>query len=95
MDMLLPRMRVDFPRWDEGDPAGWISRVERYFHYYRMSDDSMVEIAAIQLEGDAIQWYNWLGYNHGAPTWNQFKNALLNRFGRMEYENIDGQLAKI
>ncbi|RZS14346.1 hypothetical protein BHM03_00046027 [Ensete ventricosum] len=22
-DMLQPRMRVDFPRWEEGDPARW------------------------------------------------------------------------
>ena len=87
-------MKVDFPRW-EGDPAGWISRAKRYFRYYRMSDDAMVEIAIIHLEGDAIQWYNWLEYNHRAPMWNQFKNVLLNRFGSTEYENIDGQLAKI
>ncbi|RZS11622.1 hypothetical protein BHM03_00042992 [Ensete ventricosum] len=26
-----PRMRVDFPRWEEGDPIGWISRAEYYF----------------------------------------------------------------
>ncbi|URE04495.1 hypothetical protein MUK42_34010 [Musa troglodytarum] len=61
----------------------------------RASDNAMVEIVVIHLEGDAIQWYNWLEYNHGAPTWNQFKNALLNRFRPKEYENIDGQLAKI
>ncbi|RWV78766.1 hypothetical protein GW17_00060212 [Ensete ventricosum] len=32
-DMLQPRMRVDFPRWEEGDSTGWISRIERYFRY--------------------------------------------------------------
>ncbi|RZS16906.1 hypothetical protein BHM03_00048977 [Ensete ventricosum] len=79
-------MRVDFPRW-EGDPVGWISRVERYFRYYRTSDDSMVDIVVIHLERDTIQWYNWLEYNHGARTWIQF--------GPTKYENIDGQLTKI
>ncbi|RWW45313.1 hypothetical protein BHE74_00048858 [Ensete ventricosum] len=80
-DILQPCMRVDFPSLWEGDPAWWITCVEHYFRYYRTSDDAMVEITVIHLEGDAIQWHNWLEYNHGAPTWNQFKKALLNRFG--------------
>ena len=49
-------MRVDFPKWKEGDPIGWISHAERYFQYYKTTDASMVEIAAIHLKGDAIQW---------------------------------------
>ncbi|RRT73119.1 hypothetical protein B296_00009942 [Ensete ventricosum] len=52
-DMLQPCMRMDFPRW-EGDPTGWISHTECYFHYYRTSDDSMVDIAVTHLEEDAI-----------------------------------------
>ena len=53
-DLNYSRMRVDFPRWEEGDPIGWISRVERYFRYHKTVDASMVKIAAIHLEGDAI-----------------------------------------
>ncbi|RRT41640.1 hypothetical protein B296_00051770 [Ensete ventricosum] len=29
---------------------------------------SMVDIATIHLEGDAIQWYNWLEHTQGVPT---------------------------
>ena len=54
-DLNYPRMRVDFPRWEEGDPIGWISRAERYFRYHKTVDASMVEIAVIHLEEDAIQ----------------------------------------
>ncbi|RRT41583.1 hypothetical protein B296_00035119 [Ensete ventricosum] len=50
-----PCMKIDFPRWEEGDPIRWISRVERYFRFYRTVDATQVEIAAIHLEGDAIQ----------------------------------------
>ncbi|RWW60204.1 hypothetical protein BHE74_00032816 [Ensete ventricosum] len=48
-------MKVDFPRWEEGDPIGWISRTERYFRFYRTADAIRVEIAIIHLEGDTIQ----------------------------------------
>ena len=60
-----PCMRVDFSRWEEGDPIGWISRAERYFRYHKTADASMVEITAIHLEGDAIQWFNSFEHTHG------------------------------
>ncbi|RWW63665.1 hypothetical protein BHE74_00029142 [Ensete ventricosum] len=54
-DLNNPCMKVDFPRWEEGDPIGWISRTERYFRFYRIADATRVEIATIHLEGDVIQ----------------------------------------
>ncbi|RZR83489.1 hypothetical protein BHM03_00010098 [Ensete ventricosum] len=53
-DPPYPCMRVDFPRW-KGDSTEWISRAKRYFRYHKTPDASMVDIAAIHLEGDAIQ----------------------------------------
>ncbi|RWW66317.1 hypothetical protein BHE74_00026315 [Ensete ventricosum] len=49
------RMKVDFPRWEEGDPIGWIARAEHYFRFYRTVDATRAEIATIHLERDAIQ----------------------------------------
>ncbi|RWW33691.1 hypothetical protein GW17_00001579 [Ensete ventricosum] len=94
-DSLYPRMRIDFPRWEDGHPTGWISHAERYFRYHRTLDTSMVDIAAIHLEGDAIKWYDWFEHTHEIPTWRQFKSELQIRFRPSEYENIDGQLVKI
>ncbi|RWW02916.1 hypothetical protein BHE74_00043577 [Ensete ventricosum] len=89
-----PCMKVDFPRWEEGDPIGWISRAERHFRFYRTADATRVEIAAIHLEGDAIQWFNWFKHTHGGLSWQRFKEGLLDRFRPTDF-NIDGQLAKI
>ncbi|RWW50723.1 hypothetical protein BHE74_00042996 [Ensete ventricosum] len=88
-------MKVDFPRWEEGDSIGWISRAERYFLFYRTADATRVEIAAIHLEGDVIQWFNWFKHTHRGLSWQQFKEGLLDRFGPTDFNNIDGQLAKI
>ncbi|RRT67794.1 hypothetical protein B296_00000317 [Ensete ventricosum] len=54
-DLNNPCMKVDFPRREEGDTIGWISRTERYFRFYRTADATRVEIAVIHLEEDAIQ----------------------------------------
>ena len=52
-------------------------------------------MASIQLEGDALQWYDWYETFHGVPSYEQFKRELIIRFGPSEYKNIDGQLTKI
>ncbi|KAG6480241.1 hypothetical protein ZIOFF_063721 [Zingiber officinale] len=59
------------------------------------SDNAKVELASINLEGDAIQWYDWLEACHGPSKWEEFKEELINRFGPSGYENVDGELAKI
>ncbi|RWW54012.1 hypothetical protein BHE74_00039429 [Ensete ventricosum] len=87
--------RMEFPKWEDGDPTGWISRAERFFHFHRIPEKSKVEIVFIQLEGFTIQWYNLYETNHGVPLWRQFKRELLICFGLSEYKNINGQLAKI
>ncbi|RRT31547.1 hypothetical protein B296_00047828 [Ensete ventricosum] len=94
-DLNNPCMKVDFPRWEEGDLIRWISRVERYFRFYQIADATQVEIAAIHLEGDAIQWFTWFKHTHEELSWQQFKEGLLDRFGPTDFNNIDGQLAKI
>ncbi|KAG6484069.1 hypothetical protein ZIOFF_060863 [Zingiber officinale] len=89
------RMKVEFPRWENNDPIGWISRAEKYFRFHGTSDNAKVELASINLEGDAIQWYDWLEACHGPPKWEEFKEELINQFGPSGYENVDGELAKI
>ncbi|RRT31770.1 hypothetical protein B296_00027364 [Ensete ventricosum] len=49
-DLNNPCMKVNFPRWEKGDPIGWILRAKRYFRFYRTADATRVEIAIIHLE---------------------------------------------
>ncbi|RWW85522.1 hypothetical protein BHE74_00005788 [Ensete ventricosum] len=98
-DHIIPepntlRMKVDFPRWEEGDPIRLIAHAERYFQFYRTADATRVEITTIHLEGDAIQWFNWYEHTHGGLSWQRFKEGLLNCFGPTNFNNIV-QLAKI
>ncbi|RRT45903.1 hypothetical protein B296_00049237 [Ensete ventricosum] len=63
-DSRYPRMRVEFPRWEDGDPTKWISCAERSY-FQKTPKGSMVDIIVIHLEGDAIQWYDWFQHTHG------------------------------
>ena len=53
-DTNYSHMKMEFPRWKDGDPTNWISMVENVFHFHRTSEESKVEVASIQLEGDAL-----------------------------------------
>ncbi|RZR74099.1 hypothetical protein BHM03_00032151 [Ensete ventricosum] len=88
-------MRMEFHRWEDRDLISWISRAEKFFHFHRTPEESTVEIASTQLEGDVIKWYDLYKTYHGVPSWGQFKRELLSRFGPSEYKNINGQLTKI
>jgi hypothetical protein len=79
----FPHMKMDFPRWDEDDPFGWLSRAERFFHFYGTPETSRVEIASIHLKGEAVQWYDWFEASRGTPTWVAFVEGLLVRFLRI------------
>ncbi|RRT63920.1 hypothetical protein B296_00015588 [Ensete ventricosum] len=69
-------------------------RAERYFRFYRTADATRVEVATIHLEGDVIQWFNWFEHTHVGLSWQRFKEGL-NRFRPTDFDNINGQLAKI
>ncbi|RWW25489.1 hypothetical protein GW17_00010165, partial [Ensete ventricosum] len=94
-DIEYTRMRVELPIWEDGDPIGWISRAEKFFHFHKILKESIVEIASTQLECDVIQWYDLYKTYHGVPSWGQFKRELLIHFGPLKYKNINGQRTKI
>ena len=50
--IVIPCMRVIFPRWEDGDPMGWILKQRNFFRFIEQPEASKVEIASIQLDGD-------------------------------------------
>ncbi|RWW17943.1 hypothetical protein GW17_00018087 [Ensete ventricosum] len=94
-DIRYPRKREEFLIWEDGDLIGWVLHVEKFFHFHRTPEESMVEIASTKLEGDAIQWYDLYETYHRVLSWGQFKRELLIFFGPSEYKNVNGQLVKI
>ncbi|XP_074323394.1 uncharacterized protein LOC141660315 [Apium graveolens] len=51
--------KLDMALFDGSDPDGWIMRVERYFNFYRLSEEERLEAVVVALEGDALHWFQW------------------------------------
>ncbi|XP_028807937.1 uncharacterized protein LOC114762595 [Neltuma alba] len=49
-----PHSKVEFPKYEGGDPRGWVMEAEKYFRYYQTPEELKVDVAAMNLEGDAL-----------------------------------------
>ncbi|XP_063944151.1 uncharacterized protein LOC135150826 isoform X1 [Daucus carota subsp. sativus] len=72
--------KLDMPIFDGEDPDGWILRVERYFAFYRLSEDEMLEAVAVAMDGDALRWYQWENKRRPIRRWDDLKGFILRQF---------------
>ncbi|WJX52291.1 hypothetical protein P8452_38420 [Trifolium repens] len=73
--------KVELPSFDGEDPAGWISRAEVYFRVQGTSPEIKVNLAQLCMEGPTIHFFNSLLEEDCLLTWENLKNALLERYG--------------
>lgn len=46
--------RMDMPLFAREDPNGWVFRVERYFLFYRMTNNEKIQAVEMAIKGDAL-----------------------------------------
>ena len=72
--------RLDMPSFNGENPDGWILRAERFFKFYRLSEEDKLEAAVVALEGDALFWYQWEHKRHPMTSWGEMKGLILRKF---------------
>ncbi|PIN04919.1 hypothetical protein CDL12_22542 [Handroanthus impetiginosus] len=70
-DNLCHHTKMDFPRFERGDPRGWILKAEKYSCYYQTLEKLKVEIAAMYLEGGALDLFAWITSKHTLMYWEE------------------------
>ncbi|WJX10635.1 hypothetical protein P8452_01329 [Trifolium repens] len=73
--------KVELPMFNGEDPAGWISRAEVYFRVQGTRPEVKVSLAQLCMEGPTIHFFNSLFNEEEEVTWEQLKEALLERYG--------------
>ncbi|CAH9137039.1 unnamed protein product [Cuscuta epithymum] len=68
--------KARFPKFDGGDPSGWLYQAEQYFEYYDVAPDLQVKLVSMNSEGLALQWFRWLIKRRGLVAWEEFVKAL-------------------
>ncbi|RVW58447.1 Transposon Ty3-I Gag-Pol polyprotein [Vitis vinifera] len=89
-NQLSHSTKVDFPKFNAGGLDGWLLRVEYFFKVDRTPPEARVRLAALHLEGKAIQWHQ--GYiktrgNEAYLDWSEYVIALNARFGQHVFDD--------
>ncbi|KAG7944170.1 hypothetical protein I3843_15G085600 [Carya illinoinensis] len=82
------RPKVEFPKYNGGDPYEWLDKVDHYFHAYEVPRHERVSIACFYLEDQYEKDEERLG-------WTAFEKEFLLQFGPSPTINHHGQLAKL
>ncbi|KAD5318245.1 hypothetical protein E3N88_18191 [Mikania micrantha] len=90
-----PFHKIYFPSFNGGDPRGWILKAEKYFRFYNTLDEEKVDVAAIHLEGDALDFYSWISTEQDITYWEELTAALQKHFGPPEFQNPDEYLCSV
>ena len=90
-----PHSKIDFPKFEGGDPRGWIMNAEKYFRYYQTPENLKVDVASMYLEGHALDTYTWISSRKTIHYWDELVQILNEQFGPAEFQNPDAFLCKI
>ncbi|KAH0776226.1 hypothetical protein KY290_007637 [Solanum tuberosum] len=68
---------VELGRFRGENPEAWIFQAERYFDFYGIAEMHKLTLASFYLNGEALEWYQWLFYNKQLAGWDHFVDKLL------------------
>lgn len=70
--ILSCTLRLEFPRYDGGEPSSWLYRAEQFFDYHQTPPPQQVQIASFHLQGEALQWFRWISTTFPLSNWTEF-----------------------
>lgn len=91
----MPYTKMEFQKFDKGDPRGWILKVEKYFCYYQTPEELKVDVASMYLEGEALDLFAWINLERFILYWGELVKALQENFGPAEFQNPDEHLCGV
>jgi hypothetical protein len=81
--------KPDYPRFSGNGPNEWLFQLEKFFRYYDTPSEDKIAIAAMQLQDEANRWYQSYERERPAHSWEDFKAALVRRFGPTALEDAN------
>ncbi|KAF3778106.1 hypothetical protein EJ110_NYTH44218 [Nymphaea thermarum] len=92
---IIPQVCIDFPCFYGKEPLDWIFQVEEYFTCQLIPEEEWLQTSTLHFDGEARRWYRWLKLKEPVNTWEEFKEALLLRFGESSYVDYDIELCNL
>lgn len=87
--------KLSFPKFDGTSPKLWQKRCEDYFAMYATEITVWVRVASMHFEGVAGRWFQSIEPQVSSWSWQQFCQAVHDRFGREQHELVIRKLFHI
>lgn len=94
-EFRLSVKKVELPMFNGDDPAGWIARAEVYFNVQNTTPEIKVNLAQLCMDGPTIHFFKGLLEENETLTWEDLKDALLERYGGVSDGNVFEQLSAL
>ncbi|XP_027905965.1 uncharacterized protein LOC114165577 [Vigna unguiculata] len=88
-------VKLDIPRFDGSNPLSWIFQITQYFDLHNIPEEQRLQIASFSMEGEALNWFQWMHANNQLTSWATFIHCLEIRFVPSHYEDPKGALFKL
>jgi hypothetical protein len=89
----LPKM--NFPKFENGNPKLWQSHCEIYFDMYGVDPEVWVCVAIMHFEGPATRWLQSINHHVLSASWKELCSWIHDCFGRDQHESLIRQLSHI
>ncbi|OMO53052.1 Retrotransposon gag protein [Corchorus olitorius] len=97
--LIVPRQyKIDLPKFNGENFRGWVLKLHQYFEAERVPDDSRIRVAMLGLEGDALEWHQYLINTMGdinAVPWTNYATAMRERFASDEFSDPLAELVAL
>jgi len=90
--------RINFPKFEGEDVQGWLYKCEQFFELDAIAENWRVKVASIHLSGRALVWHQAYIRNFGAGNWlgwEEYKVAIVSRFGTRSFNDPLAELMKL
>ncbi|GAU10413.1 hypothetical protein TSUD_417780 [Trifolium subterraneum] len=94
-EFRLSVKKVELPMFNGDDPAGWIARAEVYFNVHNTGQEIKVNLAQLCMDGPTIHFFKGLLEENETLTWEDLKDAFLERYGGVSDGNVFEQLSAL
>ncbi|CAO2833946.1 unnamed protein product [Amaranthus hypochondriacus] len=79
-DRLYSIVRCELPVFNGDNPIDWIFKAERFFKFYRLTEEDKVNAAIINLDGDAMYFIQFENKIRPITQWSELKSLILRHF---------------
>ncbi|KAF7827165.1 COBW domain-containing protein 1-like [Senna tora] len=87
----LRNLKVEVPQFDGTCAEFWVFKIKEFCDIHSIPENQRVILASTLMTGPAYVWYKWMCPNQQLPSWDEFLEFLLFRFGA-ELKPIDHTL---